>query len=135
MIDEETGGEELMEGEAAQEMTANIEYLMVGREEEDDQVCSHHLAGQTQYLIGASSYVHKSWSFDIVHVCTRLSVILCRTLRPSLGRLRRRLSSRSLRIRYDLADRLVSTTQPCAPCSRITPTFSLPASSQFSWWP
>jgi hypothetical protein len=52
VIDEETGGEELMEGEAAQEMTANIEYLMVGREEEDDQVRSHHLAGQRHSIVG-----------------------------------------------------------------------------------
>lgn len=38
MQDEETGDQDFIEGEAAQEMTANIEYLMVGREDEDDQV-------------------------------------------------------------------------------------------------
>jgi hypothetical protein len=57
VIDEETGGEELMEGEAAQEMTANIEYLMVGREEEDDQVRSHHLLDK-HTVSWAPSYVH-----------------------------------------------------------------------------
>lgn len=36
--DEEMGDQDFIEGEAAQEMTANIEYLMVGREDEDDQV-------------------------------------------------------------------------------------------------